>query len=246
MTNDKVGKDRPMPISFSCPNCGKKLKAPDSAVGKSSKCPQCGSPVTCPEPVYDAELVETPAAMPGGVDPYGDLDSDKPYGMAESAPAAAMATEARRPCPMCGEMIVATAAKCRFCGEVFDDTIKKVKKSGKKGKKQELRFIAVTQRYMIIFMLIYLVGILGYVFAPAGVKPFFQFGGGLALLVAVVFAFIVGIKVYGYVGGILLAIPTIIPCLGLLFFGLINSRATGRLRENGFTVGFLGADMSEF
>ncbi len=27
----------------------------------------------------------------------------------------------RRPCPMCGEpMIVAAAAKCRFCGAVFD------------------------------------------------------------------------------------------------------------------------------
>ena len=46
-----------MPISFQCPNCGMKLKAPDSAVGKSSACPRCETPVTCPEPVYDAEVV---------------------------------------------------------------------------------------------------------------------------------------------------------------------------------------------
>ena len=119
-----------MPISFSCSNCGKKLKAPDNAAGKSSKCPQCGSPVTCPEPVYDAELVEPL----GGVDPYGDLDSDKPYAVANPIPAAASAseTEGRRPCPMCGEMIVATAAKCRYCGEVFDPTLKKAKSKKKK------------------------------------------------------------------------------------------------------------------
>ncbi len=66
-----------MPISFSCPQCGKKLKAPDNAAGKSSKCPGCGSPVTCPEPVYDAELVDAAA----GFDPYGDV-SDEPYGLA--------------------------------------------------------------------------------------------------------------------------------------------------------------------
>ncbi len=56
-----------MAISFSCPRCGKKLKAPDNAAGKSSKCPGCGSPVTCPEPVYDAELVERAAGRVGPV-----------------------------------------------------------------------------------------------------------------------------------------------------------------------------------
>jgi predicted RNA-binding Zn-ribbon protein involved in translation (DUF1610 family) len=122
-----------MPISFSCPRCGKNLKAPDNAAGKSSKCPGCGSPVTCPEPVYDAELVE-PAS--GGPDPYADLDEDKPYGLAGPSPGAPPAPEpsgeARRPCPMCGEMIVATAAKCRYCGEIFDSALKKAKKKGKK------------------------------------------------------------------------------------------------------------------
>ena len=125
-----------MAISFSCPRCGKKLKAPDSAAGKSSKCPGCGSPVTCPEPVYDAELVNAP---PGGLDPFADLDTDKPYEMAAPAagmpgPAEASAGEARRPCPMCGEMIVATAAKCRYCGEIFDPALKKAKKKKQKGR----------------------------------------------------------------------------------------------------------------
>ncbi|HKB42381.1 MAG TPA: hypothetical protein VKD72_38500 [Gemmataceae bacterium] len=33
--------------------------------------------------------------------------------------------EARRPCPMCGEMIIASAVKCRFCGEIFDPTLRR-------------------------------------------------------------------------------------------------------------------------
>lgn len=34
-----------------------------------------------------------------------------------SAGAAPEATVARKPCPSCGEMIAATAQKCRFCGQ---------------------------------------------------------------------------------------------------------------------------------
>jgi predicted RNA-binding Zn-ribbon protein involved in translation (DUF1610 family) len=125
-----------MPISFSCPQCGKNLKAPDNAAGKSSKCPGCGSPVTCPEPVYDAELVDAPL---GGMDPYADLGTDEGYGVvgpAADAPGApeGPAGEARRPCPMCGEMIVVGAAKCRYCGEIFDPALKKSKTKGRKGR----------------------------------------------------------------------------------------------------------------
>jgi predicted RNA-binding Zn-ribbon protein involved in translation (DUF1610 family) len=126
-----------MAISFRCPHCGKKLKAPDNAVGKSSTCPGCGNQVTCPEPVYDAEVVEMtmePEEAPG-FSPFADLDEDKAYGMVEPPRAAEPSTEGRRPCPMCGEMILTTAAKCRFCGEVFDPTLKKAK--SKKSKKSK-------------------------------------------------------------------------------------------------------------
>lgn len=42
-----------MTIVFSCPQCRKRLKAPDDAVGRSSRCPDCGTPVACPEPGAD-------------------------------------------------------------------------------------------------------------------------------------------------------------------------------------------------
>lgn len=119
-----------MPISFACPNCGKKLKAPDDAVGKSSRCPGCGNTVTCPEPILDAELIDATADEPGFVldEPLlPGSGAGQDHGLAGAAAVPAPAEEVRRPCPMCGEMIVAGAAKCRFCGEIFDESIRKVR-----------------------------------------------------------------------------------------------------------------------
>ncbi len=126
-----------MPISFTCPRCGKKLKAPENAAGKSSTCPGCGTMVRCPEPIYDAEVVDTtlePPRKPPGLDPYDDIDDGKPYAMVSPGPAA-VAPDSRRPCPMCGEMIVASAAKCRFCGEVFDPALKRARSQSTKSRK---------------------------------------------------------------------------------------------------------------
>src|SRR5689334_12778347 len=108
-------------IRIQCTQCGAKLKAPDEAAGKTTNCPKCGTRISIPEPVYDAEPVDTSKPEPPA-DAY-DLASD-PYGLAEPPSALPPRTggggggddeggEARRPCPMCGEMILATAAKCR-------------------------------------------------------------------------------------------------------------------------------------
>jgi predicted RNA-binding Zn-ribbon protein involved in translation (DUF1610 family) len=122
-----------MAISFACPRCGKKLKAPDNAVGQTSRCPGCGTPVTCPEPIYEAEVVDD--ALAGEPAPYVDLAGKGGYGLAGPGPGVPAAAEgqpaeARRPCPMCGEMIVASAAKCRYCGEIFDPALKKARTRG--------------------------------------------------------------------------------------------------------------------
>lgn len=236
-----------MAISFSCPRCGKKLKAPDNAAGKSSKCPGCGSPVTCPEPIYEAELIEPPA---GGANPYDDLDTDQPYTMT-TEPVAPPAAEGRRPCPMCGEMIVASAAKCRFCGEVFDSTLKKVRKGGKKGK---LKSIASAQRNLLICIFLQIVTYIGLIVMG-------QIGQGsddsrpviglvaliaLAVLLAagvggLIYTFLLASKLYNTGLGILLAILTLVPCLGLLILVMVNQKATAMLQENGYEVGLLGA-----
>jgi predicted RNA-binding Zn-ribbon protein involved in translation (DUF1610 family) len=89
--------------------------------------------------VYDAEVVEMELApeKPKGFDPYAEMDDDKPYGVVAPQPVEQSSDESRRPCPMCGEMILTTAAKCRFCGEVFDSTLKKAKSKKKKKKRYD-------------------------------------------------------------------------------------------------------------
>jgi len=110
-------------LSCQCPQCGKKLKAPDSAAGKRAKCPGCGNPVQLPKaPVLEAEEV---AAEEGGDDEFGLQNFNE--GDAYGGPA----EDERRPCPLCGEMIMAGAAKCRYCGEIFDETLKRKEKKKK-------------------------------------------------------------------------------------------------------------------
>jgi hypothetical protein len=72
--------------------------------------------------VYEAEVAD-------------EANPDDEFGLqnfnAEDA-VAGPAEDDRRPCPMCGEMILTTAAKCRYCGEVFDETLKRTEKKKKK------------------------------------------------------------------------------------------------------------------
>jgi predicted RNA-binding Zn-ribbon protein involved in translation (DUF1610 family) len=107
-----------VPIKMTCPSCGKTLAAPDTAAGKKAKCPSCGQIMIVPEAVHEAEEVGTTGTEPAGVGSYSIDETLE----AEPSPAGptAPAQDSRRPCPMCGELIVATAAKCRFCGAIFD------------------------------------------------------------------------------------------------------------------------------
>jgi hypothetical protein len=84
-----------MPISMKCPQCGKKLNAPDSAAGKRARCPHCKTIVTLPEAaapppdeLLDAEPMQeqpqdeygiapsggTPPAAPPMGDDFGEYD----------------------------------------------------------------------------------------------------------------------------------------------------------------------------
>ena len=60
-----------------------------------------------------------------------------------------------------------------------------------------------------------------------------------------VFVFLLAIKVYSPVVGILFAILTLVPCVGLLMLLLINGKATRILKQNGIRVGLMGANLSE-
>jgi hypothetical protein len=98
------------------------IKAPDENAGKKARCPYCKSVIVVPEPIYDAEDASAPAGA-----------EQETYGV-HPTPTAPPKEEERRPCPMCGEMILATAVKCRYCGEIFDEELKRrPRKSGRGG-----------------------------------------------------------------------------------------------------------------
>lgn len=117
-----------MPIKVACEKCGKVLKAPDAAAGKKAKCPSCGHVMRLPEAAAGVTPLAEPEPLPDPEpNPLGEALSYElaaPKG-AEPVPVAAPpSAEPRRPCPACGEMIPVKALKCRFCGEVFDKSLK--------------------------------------------------------------------------------------------------------------------------
>src|SRR5436190_944638 len=88
-----------MPISVACPACGAKLKAPDNAAGRTVKCLKCG------------EAIAVPSAAAVSPVPV-------------QSPAQPVPTSNSKPCPFCGEQILAAAKKCKHCGEVIDPTMR--------------------------------------------------------------------------------------------------------------------------
>jgi predicted RNA-binding Zn-ribbon protein involved in translation (DUF1610 family) len=235
-----------MPISFSCHQCGRSLKAPESAAGKSTKCPGCGATVTCPDAVYDAELLGAPSS---GAAAYGvaDRDLDGAYAMAGSPAGAAAGPDARRPCPMCGEMIIATAAKCRFCGEIFDATLKKSGLGGTKAKS-----MAAAQRNLMISILLWIAcaGVSGSIRGTMRANP--DPGLNLAILIVSVvglagyvgiacYIFILEKKMSGLGSGIAMGLFALLPCINLVLAFMLNQRVNKYFQENGYSVGLFGA-----
>ena len=105
-----------MSIRVECEACGKVLNARDEAAGKKAKCPDCGNVLQIPDQdVVDAETDDQDAyGSASSYDDGNELDN-------------------KRPCPACGEEIKKKAAKCRFCGEMFDANLKRRSNSKRGG-----------------------------------------------------------------------------------------------------------------
>lgn len=146
-----------MPISVECPACGKRLKAPDSAVGKRAPCPQCGGTIEIPAATEFAGIEDPqPPSIPAG----GPQDFDS------ALTPSASSEGARKPCPVCGELIVPTAAKCRYCGEVFDPALRR--KSGAGASEEDT--VMATSDWVICILCSGIGCIMGIVYLAQG-KP---------------------------------------------------------------------------
>lgn len=71
--------------------------------------------VAFPKPRVEPE--PEPELLDDGFEDYDDYDDYEPEPPRRRPADGGAGGRKRRPCPMCGEMIVATAQKCRFCGE---------------------------------------------------------------------------------------------------------------------------------
>jgi DNA-directed RNA polymerase subunit M/transcription elongation factor TFIIS len=196
-----------MKITFPCTRCGKLLKAREDAVGRTRKCPVCAARVTCPEPVYTAQVVDAgvvdaevvdaevvavgpPVAESPPVNPYADIDDDT-YAVVAPAPGESSQPEARRVCPMCGELILATAVKCRFCGEVFDEVLKKGK--GKRSSRRSTGAPPAAVRDLGIGILLMVLGLTLTGVSKANAVPDSQGGGRYVIFTGLIFGGIGGI-----------------------------------------------------
>lgn len=235
-----------MPISVNC-ECGKSLRAPDSLAGKKAKCPQCGAVVSLPAAVVNAELDDAPPLPPkkksAAVKPRDEEFDDSAESDAESS------ADERKPCPLCGEMIVASAAKCRFCGEVFDSSLDRPRKSksGKTGSwsKGELRNIAGFQKALLLCILGQILTFVLQTALPPQIRPLGAVAYLIVCVVAVVFVFRLAMRLYSTATGVICGILTLIPCIGLLVLLVVNGKATRVLQDHGIKVGFLGAKSSD-
>lgn len=110
-----------MPIKVTCGGCGATLSTPDSSAGKRAKCPKCGSIIEIPNPAAEDDAMDALSS------PFDGLSEDE-------MTAGEVQQDERKPCPACGEMIVRGAVKCRFCGEIFDPTLKEQQKKKRRKK----------------------------------------------------------------------------------------------------------------
>jgi hypothetical protein len=115
----------------------------------------------------------------------------------------------------------------------------------KSGSGEDLRSVARYQKGILNCILVYLIALLGQVAVPAEFQFIIPLAVLVVALVGTVFVFLLAIKIYSTGVGVLLGILALIPCIGLIVLLVVNSKATGILKQNGIKVGLLGANLSQ-
>lgn len=100
-----------MPITFYCPSCKKRLRAPDNADGKKKSCPNCGTIIQITRTPNDSSVSTEPSV--DGESPKV-VESVKPTGQLNLAP---VMPEAQTSCPFCHAKMLTTATFCSSCGK---------------------------------------------------------------------------------------------------------------------------------
>lgn len=109
------------------------------------------------------------------------------------------------------------------------------------GTSKDVQQVATYQKGVLYCILAYILLVISQFFMPESLRFLIAFAGIAIVLTSAVFVILLSMKVYHPALGILFAILTCVPLLGLLVLLLINQRATKTLKENGIEVGLLGA-----
>lgn len=124
------------------------------------------------------------------------------------------------------------------------------------GERADLRRVAIYQKGLI-----YSIAVIALLHAVLVIVPFLQtsppnlllalvtVATSLILLVSLIvgtaFVFLLSLKVYRVIWGIVMGLCSLVPCLGLLALLTVNQKATDVLRANGIKVGLFGARLSD-
>jgi hypothetical protein len=114
------------------------------------------------------------------------------------------------------------------------------------GKREDLKAIATYQKGIMVCILMYLLAVIGQFALPPELRPLVGLGVLLVGVGGFICVLLLAMKVYSTGTGILLAILTFIPVVGLIVLLSVNGKATSILKANGHAVGLLGASLSEF
>ncbi len=130
-------------IGYDCRNCSSRLKSPLDDAGKPDTCPDCGTQFVVPG-VAEKDRIHAEAAAAAAdkqrqhelamkqaeADRQRQNEQDRRRSQEDAALKAIRqesveaARNEHRPCPYCGEDILAVAKKCKHCGEFLDANLR--------------------------------------------------------------------------------------------------------------------------
>ncbi len=90
-------------LKFNCPHCEQSLEAPEEMLGQTIECPSCNGSIELPKP-----------------DPQPEPDPPVELRTPVQSPPSPPPPKQTKDCPFCGEEILASARKCKHCGEFLD------------------------------------------------------------------------------------------------------------------------------
>jgi hypothetical protein len=112
--------------------------------------------------------------------------------------------------------------------------------------RQDLYSVALYQKALLWCILAYFVTIIAEFALPEAYRIFVSLVLIPVALTATVFVFLLAMRVYSVLIGIVLGVLTMIPCIGLITLLVINQKASGILTKHGYKVGLMGANLSQF